>query len=149
MYVHATLLCSIDSTDSRNQVDTKWQMLLDRIGVSPRPPTSYPPYRPELEPTIVHIVDDLPEQATALRAEAINAGYIGFDLEYAQRPNQQTQIACLQFSIGDIQNVVFKFVGEDLTVGDVLGNPDICDILVSPQIAKVGVGIHGTFINET
>lgn len=141
----------INSTDFYNQVDGIWQVFLDKIGVPPRPPTSYPPYRhdPELDPAIVRFVDEVPEQAAALRQEANEKKYVGFDLEYAQGPDQQIQIACLQFSTSDTRNVVFKFVGEDLTVGDVLGNPDIRHILESLEIAKVGVGIQGTSINET
>ena len=89
----------------------------------------------------------VPESASELREEAEVLGYVGFDIEYAQTANKQIEITCLQLSASQYQTFVFKFVGESLTIEDVLKNGDIRFILESEHIGTVGVGIQGTFLS--
>ena len=141
MYVHTAFICYIvESIDSFDQVDSKWQATLDRIGVPPRPMVTLPLYRHNeaVEPILICTLAELADHAARLNPEALDPRYVGFDLELTT----DKRIAYLQFSISDLETIIVK-ISDDLFLENVLQNPFIRALLQSEDISKVGVGIYG------
>lgn len=142
MCAYIVSVCSsIDCADAFNQLDPKWQKILDNLGVAPRPPTAFPLYphkRKPVEPIIISSLAELQVHAARLDPEFLDPKYVGFDLELSK--NQE--IVYMQVSISDLSTFIFK-IGEALKIQDVLLNNHVKAMLESNNISKVGVGIFG------